>query len=631
MMTKANILLSLADELKEYKNEIYLPVYMTDTLLVTEDPKMKTIRVPVTEDEEFHIPLKAVIEDIDLDKFFDDLTATATQAAKSKDMKSKALEGLKKTLFKDLSFKEIHYWRSNFNLMVKLIKANKDTVWNFILKNAYKPAYLRNHKVDYITGNPPWLAYRYIKDKNYKKRIKQLTLDYNLLEGKDVKLFTHMDTSTLFFEFCRENFLKKTGAIAFVLPKTTILPSKQHGNFQKIGFSKIHDFTGVSPLFNVRSVLLIKEKNVDLTAKIPITFYEGKLPRKNLDLNSASFHLSIFEDKWDFIQPSGESHYYNKFLQGATIVPRCFWFVQLDKTAKLNIEEPFLETSEEAFAEAKKDWKFKINGRVEKEFLFETVLSKGLFPFSVLKTELIFIPLFANKEKPYMVNSEALIAEGKLKASDWMNTVEGLWRDFSKSPDISLITWLNYRSKIIIQNIKSPYILLYNTSGTNLTAALYIKKNTEGDALVPIGFIADAKTYYYYPKTITEGDYLCAMLNSNLVNKLIKDFQPEGLFGPRDIHRRPFEVCAIPEYDSRNDNHKNLAKLGKICRLKVEKFSKNIKGRLGIVRTGIRKLLKEELSQIDKLVSSELKDQGQKVTVRPKKKKKSFNKDLFEL
>jgi methylase of polypeptide subunit release factors len=361
IMTKANILLALADGIKTYTKNIYLPVYMADTLLLTEDAKMKTIIIEATNDESFHIPLKSIETMRDMDQFLDELSIVAEQAATGQELHTSAMEGLKKTLFKNLANDEQHFWRQNFNLLTKLIKSKRNSVWKFILKNAYKPAYLRNNKVDYIVGNPPWLSYRYIKDDNYKSRVKKLTFEMGLLGKTEVKLFTQMDTSTLFFAYCQKHFLKKGGTIAFVLPKTTILPAKQHLKFQMQGVSEIHDFSDVSPLFNVRSVLLIRKTDKFLCEKIPTIFYSGQLPKKNMEWKEASFHINLTKGTWDFLDSAIQSqHYYERFFQGATIVPRCFWFVQPDKNAASNKDAPFLETSDEAYDEAKEAWRMRL-------------------------------------------------------------------------------------------------------------------------------------------------------------------------------------------------------------------------------------------------------------------------------
>ena len=55
---------------------------------------------------------------------------------------------------------------------------------------------------------------------------------------------------------------------------------------------------------------------------------------------------------------------------------------------------------------------------------------------------------------------------------------------------------------------------------------------------------------------------MVALLNAPCVDYAIKAYQPRGIYvGPRHIQRRPFEVCAIPEFDPRNAEHQRLAAL----------------------------------------------------------------------
>jgi hypothetical protein len=54
------------------------------------------------------------------------------------------------------------------------------------------------------------------------------------------------------------------------------------------------------------------------------------------------------------------------------------------------------------------------------------------------------------------------------------------------------------------------------------------------------------------------------VLNTSLVNDAIKIVQTQGAWGGgRDIHRRPFEMVAIPEFDSEEPSHLELAELSR--------------------------------------------------------------------
>ena len=73
--------------------------------------------------------------------------------------------------------------------------------------------------------------------------------------------------------------------------------------------------------------------------------------------------------------------------------------------------------------------------------------------------------------------------------------------------------------------------------------------------------MADYKTFWFGTNNVEEAYYLAAILNSNVINRLIKEHQSKGKFGPRDICRLPFEQN-IPLFDSKQNLHKELAVLG---------------------------------------------------------------------
>ena len=633
MMSKANMLLALSKEIKAYKKEVYFQIYLSDTLMTAQDVKTRCINIPVSKSESFLIPLQTIEREknreLSLDNIIDRLSSFAHKVATGIKF-SDAFEGLQSTVLAGLSDGELFFWKQNLKLLANLIKHKRNSIWPYILKNAYRPIYLSLDKVDYVVGNPPWLAYRYIKDDAYKSRVKELTFELGLLDKKDNKLFTQMDTSTVFFRYCQREFLKDKGTLAFVMPKTTILPSKQHIPFQKQGISEIFDFSDVSPLFNVRSVVLIQRPNVSLTSKIPITYYQGDLLYKNMELKDAKKRFQTDKDIHNFLQDQVNSpYYYQKYLQGATLVPRCFWFVQAAVGAAENQDAPFLETGREAKLEAKKPWILTQQGRVEKEFLFETVLAKGLVSFAILRRELLFLPVRAKNERTIMLDSAQLLSEGKEYAAQWMQEVEHIWNERRSSEDRTICQWLDYNNKLTNQNVHASNILLYNTSGTNLAAAMLAPMN-ELQSLRVNGFVCDAKTYYLYTKNQEEGDYLCAMLNSDVVNERIKAFQPQGLYGPRDIHRRPFEVCPIPPFDGKDPQHTKVSKLGKECRELLKDIVPKMTGTLGAIRRETRQIISNQLRQINKTVDSIFREFDNDKPIAVLKKKKETTPSLFD-
>jgi len=94
------------------------------------------------------------------------------------------------------------------------------------------------------------------------------------------------------------------------------------------------------------------------------------------------------------------------------------------------------------------------------------------------------------------------------------------------------------------------------------------------------------------------------MLNSSIIDEVIKPAQARGLFGPRHIHKKPFEI-SIPKFNSRNSVYKELSRLGKTCTSEVEKILPDLAkeyNSIGWIRKKINETLKPHLDQIDELV-----------------------------
>lgn len=460
-------------------------------------------------------------------------------------------------------------------------------------------------KVDYIVGNPPWLSLRYVKDRGYKQRIKELTFQHGLLAKTEVKLFTQMDTSTLFFNHCAHEFLKPGGTIAFLLPKTVILPAKQHARFQEQGFSQVHDFTEVAPLFNVRACLVVRGPT-PLKTRIPRTKWAAKLAHRNLNLADARRSLAAQRDEFSFLASAEpRSPYFAHFLNGANLYPRCPIFVSPAVDKPLIADAPFLETSKAALKDSKPNWRLRLSGQVEKELLFGTVLAKDLIPFVVRKLSLVVLPVKETSHHDLrMLSSTALLDEGWQNAHDWFQQAERLWEERRKDESMTLQETLDFNGKLTQQRLRAKTIVLYNKSGTNLAAAMLTPKEARKIGPWPIrGFIADNVCYRYGAASEDEALYLVGVLNTTVVNQAIKPYQPEGLLGERDIHRRPFEACAIPLFDAQDKLHHRIAEAAGEARAELFVVVPRMQTPVATARADARRLVAHHLHKLDELVA----------------------------
>ncbi|MEM2290856.1 MAG: N-6 DNA methylase [Candidatus Korarchaeum sp.] len=626
IIARANYLLALGDLVKSGKR-ITIPVYVADSIRI---PKVSmtltaggdttvyevyvnghTIRIPeslVTRRDTLSQVLEA----------FKDATSTYRERVK----RDEALNIFKGKAPK-LSNDESEILEDTLGTLMTLMDEGLDTIWIFILSNIYAPIMLMESGFDAVVGNPPWIAMRYIENRNYQDFLKKQVLAYGLLESDQVHLFTHMEAATLFFCRSSDLYLRDGGLIAFVMPRSVLTGAFHHENFRKfrkprMKLLKIIDLEDVSPLFNVPSCVLIAVKDGETKYPVPAEKYAGKLPKKNVKLEEIE-HLAVSGYMYEPPAiPVRYSFYHNKVKAGATIIPRAFWFIDFDVHPKLgiNIHKPRVRTAGDV--PVKDPWGVKLEGNIEADFIYATLLGGDIVPFGYHKLRPVILPIEPTSNGYRLLDVDDLRNKGFTYTADWLNKAQGFWsrnatkRSLKGHPRI--ILRLNYMGNLSSQDPNKRYIVLYNASGTNLVSCVIDKKclptfrvpvDKQPDSrvveLAPRGFIAETKTYFYETDDEMEAHYLCAILNSNVVNGKIKPLQPRGLFGERDIHRRPF-MLPIPKFNGNEESHIKLAELSKACHAKVASLKFTRKGTAGL-RKEARKAVEEEIDEIDELVS----------------------------
>jgi hypothetical protein len=311
--------------------------------------------------------------------------------------------------------------------------------------------------------------------------------------------------------------------------------------------------------------------------------------------------------------------YKNLFKQGATIVPRTFYFVELNQETPSDFKDRIInvKTPDAIIKEAKKPWNASFKGQIESEFLFLTALSKSILPFALYKPDLVVLPVsvFFNRSKQKseikMHSHEEIRRKGDLKASNWFRDKEHIWEllKTAKSKKMSNLDRLNFQRGLTEQNLDAQYLVLYNSSAKDANALVVNRKALP----VPkpfnkLKFIVESKAYVYYTNNMDEAFYLAAILNSSTPNLMMKDYQTKGLFGARDVHKKILDIY-FPKFNENHANHLRLADLSQEAHRKAEKYLKAHPPQqelsalhLGRLRVAIKKHLAAEMKEIDKLV-----------------------------
>lgn len=522
---------------------------------------------------------------------------------------------------------------------LKKVKENeRDSIWSFIIKNLYKPYFLAG-KFDYIVGNPPWFTFSSIKNEEYQNILEALAESHQV-KPQNGKNMPHLEIAAIFLSYCTSYFLREEGKLAFVLPRS-FFSADQHDNTRNgkskdVKLIEIWDLEAVNPLFNVPSCVLFSEKsNVNNKIKkegIIGKEFRGRLKKHNSGWEEAKDKIAESKTNYFYSQQGKSSAftlkqlkqtnkinpYKKQFNQGATIVPRTFYFIEAEKgfiiNGEVNNREPKVKTLESILNDAKKPWKeITFKGYMHTECIFYTALSKSILPFSLFKPDFIALPILIKKDNKSknitLYKPDELLSLGYIKAYKWFNDNENIWdiHRTEKSKSMSANDRIDFQKGLTSQNLNAPYLVLYNASAKDANATIVKREDYD------LEFIVESKAYVFYTENIDEAYYLTSILNSTLPNAMMKDFQSKGLFGARDVHKKILDVY-FPQYDEVNKTHNSLAKLGKEAHEKTKIYLDTNPPQqelsamhLGRLRLNIKKHLADEMIMIDELVKKIIK------------------------
>ncbi|MGA9349886.1 MAG: N-6 DNA methylase [Anaerolineae bacterium] len=635
-VAKTNYILALGDLLGKQRGKISIPIYLADTIRLPErwaDTPMADYEVQI-DDQTIYLP-QALLESPEL---YDEAIEAAKEfAVQSIDRQptGEQFTNYLRVQHPDLLEADVPVQKLFVisKALGNLIESRRDTIWAFVLKNIYKPLFLKGN-FDFVLGNPPWLSFRYAEPAYQEFLKKQITEDYRLLSGSG-KNITNLELATLFLLRAADLYLKDKATIAFVLPRS-VFSADQHddlrqGEFKRVGlrFEEVWDLEGVEPLFNVPACVLFAQKahGAKVVYPIPGQVLRGKLPRKNATLGEAEESLFVEGERF-YLSQVGERSFWNptagiearagspykeSFRRGADLYPRAFWFVEV-KASPLgfNPSLPPLETAEQAKEKAKDAYKgLVLKGNVESRFLYATLLSTDLLPFGHLDYRLVVLPIEPCDTGYALVTAEEAHKRGFVNLAKWLRKAQVEWeeRRGAKAERMDVLQWLDYYGKLTSQNPQAKYRVLYPTSATYLCACVVenqpIEFDISGQKVQTSGLVAETVTYYFETDSGDETCYLVSVLNAPLIDRLLKPMQARGLWGPRHIHKKVLEL-PIPQFDPSEEAHLKLAELGRACTQKVadwlEAGGPGKVRSIGKRRSMVREMLAEELEEIDGLV-----------------------------
>ena len=452
----------------------------------------------------------------------------------------------------------------------------RNHIWAYYTRNLVRPVALARKKVDVIIGNPPWINYNQTADTLRTELERQSKKLYGIWAGG--RYATHQDVAGLFFTRCTDIYLKDNGVVGMVMPHSAL----QTGQYSKwrtgawtagnSGETLAVDFS-CKPAWDLErlepntffpvpaSVVFAKRIGVtSLALAKPLTGtverWRGKagaddLRRETVEITDTS--------------AGGESVYNGYSRQGATIVPRCLFFVNETENAAIIQASQTSTVNPRRGSQDKKPWRSldltAITGQtIESRHLFDIHLGETLVPYATLEPLKAIFPMKrGDVQLPTDADGVGGIRLGGLerRMRERWQTISEIW-EANKAPanQLNLLGQLDYLHKLSSQlewqkNVGSrPIRVVYTTSGQPTAGLL-----ADDKALV------DHVLYWISCRNVEEAHYLLGIINSVALYNSVSSMMPKGLFGARHLHKHLWKL-PIPEFDPSEKLHTTISKAG---------------------------------------------------------------------
>ncbi len=472
-------------------------------------------------------------------------------------------------------------------LLKQLHDEGRDHIWAYYTRNLVRPVALRANPVDVIVGNPPWITYKKTEAVVREELEHQSKYRYEIWAGG--RYATHQDIAGMFFTRCVDLYLKQNGAAGMVLPHSAL----QTGQYTKwrdgqwgalsvdLGWRQAWDLERIEPntFFPVPSSVVFLRR-----IEPPGKPLGGQADRWRGPVGGpfTMEQIPLTDTSGEFASPYGD-----QARQGAVIVPRALFLVNLEASTALVNAANTLTVSPRRTSQEKKPWKDLAlselaSQTIETEHVFDVHLGETVAPYVLLEPRKAVLPLSRTSgqlEKRddgwYGIDPLSL---GERMRRRW-RTMNEIWvQHKNRNTKFSLLEQIDYMSKLNAQRLDAsrrvstrldasrrvstrldasrdyipyPIRVLYTSSGRPTAAIL-----TQPARLVE-------STLYWIPvETMDEAHYLTAIINSQTLEVQLAPLMPKGQFGARHVQKHIWRL-PIPSFNPNDRVHLELAQAGR--------------------------------------------------------------------
>ncbi len=559
IIARVTWLLALGPAIEERIGELHVPVYLGDAMQwnLRQVGDARDVIVPVPDDTPLYVPAGFAEDQARFDYGLQTLTHGLHDAASPAQVERSLLR------MEGIAAPDAAAMADTYKRLRELYDTGRNGIWPFVLRNLMRPLWLSRpeQQADVLLGNPPWIAYRHLSAE-MKPRLRSACRQMNLWVGG--VLATQQDMSALFWARGAERYLRPNGTIAFVLPFAAInrpaFAGLRRGDFgtAQTCIVEAWDLARVRPIFGgaigtTSTCVLFGRREPAAALPAQIEQFSGTLPRRDAVETEADASLRRVREPWPPVTTlgAGSPHYRARFKQGATIVPRRFFFVEREPTTRLGDNPAAPRVRGRIGALDRMPWREvePPRGAVEAQFLRTVLLGEGIAPYRLLSTALAVIPA----EGEVLLDSTAAAMAGHRHLATWLRDIDAKWRAHcgkraDGTPRMTLSQQLDHMRKLSMQLATSGLKVVYTGSGTLLNAV----------ALDDPRLLVEHGAYWATARNLEEARYLTAVLNSATVLARVIPMQPRGWRDPRHFDNLVWEL-AVPEFDRRQALHLELA------------------------------------------------------------------------
>jgi hypothetical protein len=483
--------------------------------------------------------------------------------------------------------KELPLFPKEQERLVEVYRAIKDLddqgengIWAKYIKNAFAPVYMG--QFDFVVGNPPWIRWAYLSDE-YRKRTLLLWHGYGLfsLKGHETRLGAgEKDFSMLFTYACADRYLKEGGTLGFVITQEVFKSKGAGEGFRRFSLPEsntplkvltMEDMVDLKPFQAANKTNIFTLKRGDATTyPVPVVEWKrkagvGRIPpewslkevlshteRRNLlaipvdpDKRTSSWQTARRAELRASENLKGKNPY--RARRGASTEPYgVFWLrvkeVRLD--CKLVIENLHDRGKREIPP---------VNTAIESDLVYPAVSGGDVVRFGLQSSFYVLISQDPKARRPYPESwmlDHVPLTYAYLKPFEQVLLSRGskVVRQFAEKTEF-------YAMYGIGEYSFAPYRVTWKRMASRMAAVVLSTLPT------PFGrktVISTDTTSFMVARNRTEAHYLCAILNSQVVDEFIRSFSSAGRgFGAPSV----MEQLAIPRFDRQDRLHNRLAKL----------------------------------------------------------------------